>query len=124
MFRRLPHETFRVRLIRHIENRLTLFEDACGLPVVNHGRREQRQARVAMFLVVPAKESLTECTAVLNAPEAVGELRPIFQGAELTFRIRIVIGDVRTAVGFRDTQSPVKKPQAWNSWRCRDRHAA
>jgi hypothetical protein len=44
MFRRLPHETFRVRLIRHIENRLTLFEDACGLPVVNHGRREQCQA--------------------------------------------------------------------------------
>ena len=41
MFRRLPHETFRVRLIRHIENRLTLFEDARGLPVVNHRWRQQ-----------------------------------------------------------------------------------
>jgi len=104
MFRRFAHETFWVRSIRHIENRLTLFEDACGLPVVNYGRGEQRQARVAMFLVVPAKESLTECTAVLNAPEAIWELGPIFQGAELTFRIRIVIRDVRTAVGFRDPQ--------------------
>jgi len=47
-----------------------------------------------MFRVVPAKESLTECTAVLNAPEAVGEFRPIFQGAELTFRMRILIGNV------------------------------
>jgi hypothetical protein len=38
-------------------------------------------------LVVPTKESLRKSTAVLNAPEAVRELRTIFHGAELTLRI-------------------------------------
>ena len=57
-----------------------------------------------MFLVVPAKKSLTESTTVLNAPEAVRELRPILQGAELAFRIRIVVRDVRPAMRLGDPQ--------------------
>ena len=69
-----------------IENSLALFEDERGLVVVDHGRREQRQAGVAMFFVVPAKESLTERTAVLNAPEAVWELQPICGCREIIAR--------------------------------------
>src|SRR5208282_6544648 len=57
-----------------------------------------------MFLVVPAKKSLRKSTTVLNAPEAVRELRAVLQGAKLAFRIRIVIGDMRAAVCFGDTQ--------------------
>jgi hypothetical protein len=37
-----------------------------------------------MFFVVPAKKSLTEGTAVLDAAETVRELQPILHGAELT----------------------------------------
>ena len=57
-----------------------------------------------MFLVVPTKKSLRKNSAILNAPEAVRELRPVFYGAELAFRIRIVVGDVRPAVCFGHTQ--------------------
>src|ERR1022692_3017102 len=103
-FRRLAHEAFGVDAIGGIENGLTLFEDERGLVVVNHGRGEQAQPGVAVFLVVPAEKSLRKSATVLNAPEAVWELRAVLQGAKLAFRIRIVIGDVRAAVGFRDTQ--------------------
>ena len=53
-------EAFGMDAVGGIENGLALFEDERGLLVVDHGRREQRQAGVAMFLIVPAKESLTE----------------------------------------------------------------
>src|SRR5207245_9725887 len=65
---------------------------------------EQRQAGVAMFLVVPAEESLRKSAAVLNTPEAVRELRPVFHSAELAFRIRVAVGDMRAAVGFCNSQ--------------------
>src|SRR5437879_13664239 len=93
-----------MRLISRVENGLALFEDERGLVVVHHGRCEQRQAGVAMFLVVPAEESLRKSAAVLNTPEAVRELRPVFHGAELAFRIRVVIGDMRAAVGLCNSQ--------------------
>src|SRR5450759_5397866 len=57
-----------------------------------------------MFLVVPTKEPLRKRPTVLNAPEAVRELRTIFHGAELTLRVRIVIRDMRTAMGLGDSQ--------------------
>ena len=100
----LAHEAFGVDAIGGIENSLTLFEDERGLVVVDHGRREQAQPGVAMFLVVPAEKSLRKSAAVLNAAETVWELWAVLQGAELTFRIRIVVRDVRTAVCFGDAQ--------------------
>src|SRR6266404_2637034 len=93
-----------VRSISSVEDVLALFEDERTLSVVDHRRREQRQAGVAVFFVVPTKKSLAERAAVLNTPEAVRELRPILHGAELTFRIRVVIRDVRTTMGFGDSQ--------------------
>ena len=57
-----------------------------------------------MFFVVPTKKSLRESATVLNAAEAVGKLGTIFHGAELTLRIGIVIGDMRTAMGLGDSQ--------------------
>ena len=91
-------------LISHIENPLALFEDECGLVVVDHRRRQQAQAGMAMFFVVPTKEPLREGPAVLDAPEAIRELRSILHGAELTFRIRIVVRDVRPAMRLGDAQ--------------------
>ena len=80
-----------MKLIGNIEHVLTLLQDGAGLLVVHHGRREQRQARVVMFFVVPTKKSLRESATVLNAAEAVGKLGTIFHGAELTLRVRVVI---------------------------------
>ena len=52
----LGKRRFRVNSISPIENCLTLLEDERGLSIVNHSRREQSQAGMAMFLVVPTKE--------------------------------------------------------------------
>jgi len=57
-----------------------------------------------VFLVVPAEKSLRKSATVLNASETGWELRSIFHGAELTFRIGIVVGDMRTAVRFGEGQ--------------------
>src|SRR5579864_3188031 len=37
-------------------------------------------------------------------PKTIWEARAVFEGAELAFRIRIVIGDMRAAVSFEDAQ--------------------
>ena len=50
------------------------------------------------------KEGLAEPASIFDGAEAIREARAVFQGAELTFRIRIVVGDMRTAVGFDDAQ--------------------
>jgi len=91
-----------VSSISHVENALTLLEDQRSLSVMNHRRGEQSQPGVAVFLVVPTKESLREGPAVLDAPEAIRELRPILHGAELTLGIRIVVGDMRPTMRFGD----------------------
>jgi hypothetical protein len=49
-------------------------------------------------------ESLTKSAAVLNAAERVWECRPVFQGSEVTFRERIVVGGVRTAMSLGDAE--------------------
>jgi hypothetical protein len=103
-FGRLADEAFGVDAIGGIENGLALFEDARGLVVVDHGRGEQAQPGVAVFFVVLAEKSLRESAGVLQASEAVRELRAVLQGAELAFRVRVVVGDVRAAMGFGDAQ--------------------
>ena len=55
---------------------------------------------MAVFPVVPAKKSLAESPTVLNAAEAIRELRTVLQRAELAFRVGVVIRDVWAAVGL------------------------
>ena len=93
-----------MKLIGDIKHSLPLPHDAFCLAVVHHRRRKQAQAGVAMLLVVPTKKSLTKRAAVLDAPKAIRELRPILQSAELTFGERIVVANVRPTMGFPDAQ--------------------
>ena len=74
------------------------------LAIVNRRWRQQADARVPVLFVVPPEKTLTESTAVLDAPKAVRELRPIFQGSELALGKGIVVRHVRPAMRFRDTQ--------------------
>ena len=57
-----------------------------------------------MFLVVPAEEVEGKDSGVLDRSEAVGEAWPILQGAELAFRVRVVVGDVGATVGLGDPE--------------------
>src|ERR1035438_5740483 len=78
-------------------------EDVSGAAVVDHGGRHQTEARVVVLVVVPLKERLAESTCVFDRPEPIREAGAIFQGAELTFRIRVVIGDMWPGMGLGDT---------------------
>ena len=57
-----------------------------------------------MLLVVPLEKLLAEGAAVLDAAEAIRELRAVLHGSKLAFRIRIVVGNIGSAVGLGDAQ--------------------
>ena len=71
---------------------------------MQHFRGQQGDAAVMMFVVVPGKELLAKGPCVFDAGEAVGELRPVLERLELALRERVVVGDVRPAVGLGDPQ--------------------
>jgi hypothetical protein len=64
---------------------LAVGQDGLGLSKVNHGRGEQADAGMTMLFVIPGEKLLTEGAAVLDAAEAVRELRTVFHGPELAF---------------------------------------
>jgi len=79
-----------VRLVSGIEHQLAALQHALGLAEVNHGRGQQADARMTVFLVVPREELLAEGAAVLDAAEAIRGFRTVLQGAELAFeRVRV-----------------------------------
>ena len=61
-----------------------------------------------MLFVVPLKELLAKCAAVLDTAETIGKFRTILQRSELALRIRIVVGDVRPAVRLGDPKSAIR----------------
>ena len=71
-------------------------EDLFGLAVVDHRRRQQADPGVTMLVVVVAEEITAESAGVLNASEALRKLRAVLHRLELRFRVRVVIGDVRS----------------------------
>ena len=72
--------------------------------VMDGGGRHQADPAVAVFVVVPAEELLAVSASVLDRAEALGEVGSVLQGFELRLGVRIVIRDVRTAVGLGDLQ--------------------
>ena len=93
-----------MRQVSGIEHHLAVGQDGRGLSEVNHGRGEQADAGVAMVFVIPLEKLLTEGAAVLDAAEAIRELRAVFHGAEVAFRIGVVVGNIRSAVRLGDAQ--------------------
>ena len=71
------------------------------LPIMEHLRGEQADARVPVLLVVPSEKSLAESPGILNAAETFREIRSILEGLELRFRKGIVVAGVGSAVRFR-----------------------
>jgi hypothetical protein len=86
-------------LCKRIEHGLTVGQDYRAFAEVDHGWGQQANVGLAMLLVVPLEELLAKGAAVLDAAEAIGELRAVLQGTELAFRIRVVVGNIGSAVG-------------------------
>src|SRR5208283_4387614 len=59
---------------------------------------------MAVLFVVPLEKLLAEGAAVLDAAEAVRKLRAVLHGAELAFRIRVVVGNIRPAMALGNAQ--------------------
>ena len=70
-------------------------QDVRSLAVVDHGRRHQPKYGMMVLVVVPLKEGLAEPASIFDGAETIRKTRAVFQGAELTFRIRIVVTDMR-----------------------------
>ena len=64
------------------------------LAEVDGSRGHVTDARVAMGLVVPREEPLAMAAGILNASEAVREIRSILQRFELGLGIGVVIRDI------------------------------
>ena len=60
-----------MRLVGGVEHHLAVGQDSLGLTEMNHGRRQQADAGVAMLLVVPLEELLTEGAAVLDRAKSI-----------------------------------------------------
>ena len=48
-----------------VQSSLPVFTDGCGHSVMDHGRSHHADSRVAMVVVVPGEEGLTESATVL-----------------------------------------------------------
>jgi hypothetical protein len=63
----------------------TLDLNAFSAAEVNSGWGVKAEAGMAVLMVVPVKEALTERAAVFDGAEPSGELRPVLEGFELCF---------------------------------------
>ncbi len=87
---------------------------------MDHGGCHQGQAGVVVLVVVPAEEGLAETTGIFDGAKAIRKVWAVFQGAELAFRIGIVVGDMRTAMGLGDAQVSQQQSHWFGSWKNRD----
>ena len=72
--------------------------------MVDGGRSHQANSAVAVFVIVPVEELLAVCASVLDRAEAIGKVGSVLQGFELRLGVRIVVRDVRAAVGLGDIE--------------------
>ena len=87
-----------------IEGPLSGGVDIVGLAVVDLVRGHEAEAGMVMVLVVPGEEAAAEVLGILNAAEALGELGLVFQGLEVGFGERVVVGGVGPAVRLGDAE--------------------
>ena len=75
-----------------------------GGALVHGSGGHQADAAVAMFEVVPGKEPLAVRAGVLDRAEPLRKVGPVLQGLELRLEARIIIRDMRAAVGLGHVQ--------------------
>ena len=66
------YEPLRISGVGRAEDGTPLRGHGSGFAEMHYSRREQRQARVVMLVVVPVEEPLAEAASVLDAAEPVG----------------------------------------------------
>ena len=90
-FWRAADEALRVCLVGLYQDLLAGGMDDVSLAVMHLVGRHQSNTDVVVILVVPGEEAAAEGPGILDAAEALGELRLVFQGLEVRLRERIVV---------------------------------
>ena len=85
---------------RSIERDSALLGPCRSGAIVDCGRSHEADSAVTVFVVVPVEELLAVSASVLNRAETIGEVGSVLQGFELRLGVRIVIRDMRAAVGL------------------------
>ena len=67
-----------------------------GASVMNGVWGHESDTRMTMLGVVPGKECLAVSPGILDAAEAIREVRAIFERLEVRFGVGIIIGNIRT----------------------------
>ena len=76
-------KSFRMSLVSRRHDGMSGHEHLLCLPVMEHLRGEQADARVPVFLVVPSEKGLAETPGILDATETFREIRSILKCFEL-----------------------------------------
>jgi hypothetical protein len=72
--------------VGHCQDILAGGMDGWSLPVVHLIWGHQADTGVVMMLIIPQEEGSAEPLCILDAAEAFGELRLVFQGLEMRLR--------------------------------------
>src|ERR1039458_817580 len=103
---------------RGIERDGALLGERRSGAIVDGGWGHQSDPAMAVFVVVPVEEVLAVSASVLDRAEAIWEVGSVLQGFELRLGVRIVIRDVRAAVGLGNLEVDEKRGDNWSliSW--------
>lgn len=74
-----------MRCVSVEQNGATQFANLLRSSVVNVGGRVIANARMDVVFVIPSHEALGVGVSVFKTAEAIGKVRTVFEGAELTF---------------------------------------
>ena len=101
---RLLDEAFGIDAESVIKGPLSGGMDVVGLAVVDLVGRHETDPSMVVVLIVPGEEAAAEVLGVLNAAEALGEFGLVFEGLEVGFGERVVVGGVWPAMRLGDAE--------------------
>ena len=116
--RRPSHESLRVSAVGGKKRFLARSKDLFGFAVMDDRRHQQSDSRVMMLVVVVVKKLAAEFSGILNASESIRKLRAVLHRLELRFRVRVVIGNMRSRVALDHAQVTEQQSNGLASHRC------
>ena len=97
-------KALRVFTERLVERDLAGGVNGIGLAVMHLVRSHEADPGMVMVPIVPVEELAAETPGILDAAEAFGEARLIFQGLEVAFGERVVVGRMRAVMRAGDSK--------------------
>ena len=101
---RAVDEAFWMILVRDEHLFVAYAEDCVGIAVVDIFRSKHGDSAVAMLGVIPIEERTTEAPSVFLRAESLRKSWHVLHRFEVTLRIRIVVGNVRSAMTLGGSQ--------------------